>query len=149
MTIIAWDGTTLAADKMTSFGGLHGTTTKVHKIGDILVGGCGNTALIQEMMRWIHDGCQPDKFPTQQRNPQECASILVINKTQPRIIQYESTPHPIILHNPYWAIGSGRDFAMAAMFLGRTAKEAVEVACVLCNDCGNGVDTLIHVEDAQ
>ena len=145
MTVIAWDGTTLAADKMTSFGGLHGTTTKLHRIGSLLVGGCGNTAMIQEMLTWIKNGRQVDKFPERQRDPQECTSIMVISEDSV-ILQYENTPYPLVIQNPYWAIGSGRDFAMASMFLGKTALEAVEVASTLCNDCGNGIDVMFRSE---
>ena len=143
MTVVAWDGTTLAADKMTSFGGLHGTTTKVYRIRDMLVSGCGMTALIQEMVQWVENGCIPEQFPPQQRDPKECVSLLVVRKGG-LVHQYESTPYPLVLHNRQWAIGSGRDFAMAAMYLGKTAREAVEIASVLCNDCGNGVDELTH-----
>ncbi len=32
-------------------------------------------------------------------------------------------------HNKFHALGSGRDFALAAMYLGKSALEAVEVAC--------------------
>ena len=143
MTVVAWDGTTLAADKMTSFGGLHGTTIKVHKFRDVLIGGCGLASLIEEMVQWVKDGCDPLKFPAQQRDPKECVSLLVIRKGG-WIHQYESTPYPLKLSNANWAIGSGRDFAMAAMFLGKTAREAVAVASALCNDCGNGIDELTH-----
>ena len=143
MTVVAWDGKTLAADKMTSFGGLHGTTTKVYRIGENLVAGCGLTALIQEMLWWVGDGCRPEKFPTQQRDSKECVSLLVIGKNG-LVYQYETTPWPIVLHNKQWAIGSGRDFAMAAMYLGKTARQAVEITSVLCTDCGNGVDEMTH-----
>ena len=143
MTVVAWDGTTLAADKMTSFGGLHGTTTKVHRIGEVLVAGCGTAALMQEMLRWVEGGCDPEKFPDQQRDSRESVSLLVVRKDGP-LHQYETTPWPLVLHNKQWAIGSGRDFAMAAMYLGKTAREAVEIASVLCCDCGNGVDELTH-----
>lgn len=152
MTVIAWDGITLAADKMTNFGGLYGTTTKVHHIGDKLVGGCGTTALIQEMINWIKNGCDPEKFPEPQRDPNECAAVLVVNRDG-TIHQYESTPWPIVLQNKQWAIGSGRDFAMAAMYLGKTAAEAVEITSALCNDCGAGVDVVSfgsqHVEQVK
>jgi len=33
------------------------------------------------------------------------------------------------------------------MFLGKTASEAVEVAIVLSNDCGNGVDMITHQKE--
>ena len=142
MTVIAWDGHAMAADKMQSHGGLHATTIKVHKLPDgRLAGGAGNAALIGEMLYWLAAGADPAKFPTQQRNEKECTSMLVVSRSG-AVLQYESTPHPLVIQNKYWAIGSGRDFAIMAMHLGKTATEAVELASQLCNDCGNGVDTL-------
>lgn len=142
MAIICWDGMTLAADKMTSFGGQHGTTTKLHRINDMLIGGCGTTALIHQMVSWFRNGCNTDDFPAQQRDAKECASILMVNGDG-IIYQYENTPYPIPLENKFWAIGSGRDFAMAAMYLGKTAEEAVRITSILCSDCGNGMDTMV------
>lgn len=141
MTVIAWDGKTLAGDKLMSFGGLHATATKVHRVGNKLVGGCGTSAVIQEMKHWIGNGADPAKFPASQRDVKENASILVVN-ADGTLHQYEHTPFPLVLENRMWAIGSGRDFAMMAMHLGRTASEAVLLTNLLCHDCGNGVDTL-------
>ena len=45
MTVVAWDGVRLAADKRISLGGLHATTTKVHRLADgRLFAGCGIVA---------------------------------------------------------------------------------------------------------
>ena len=141
MTVVAWDGKTLAADKMTSFGGLFAVTTKVHRVDDALVAGCGTTALIREMLQWLHNGSDPAQFPAGQRDAKECCSMLVIRRGQP-VLQYESTPYPLVIENRQWAIGSGRDFAIMAMHLGKTAPEAVEMTALFCNDCGGGVDAL-------
>lgn len=142
MTVIAWDGKTLAADKRTNFGGLHATTTKVHRLPDgRLVGCAGNTAQISEMVHWLGAGADSEKMPAIQRDAKECVSALVIEPGG-RVLQYENTPHPIVIENPAWAIGSGRDFAMAAMWLGQDARHAVIVACQLDCTCGNGVDEL-------
>ena len=144
MTVVAWDGDLLAADKMTSFGGLHATTTKVHRLkSGAITAGCGTAALIAEMRRWIDDGADPVAFPAGQRNAQECASMLVAEPGG-RLLQYESTPYPIVIENRHWAIGSGRDFAMMAMHLGHSALDAVLLTSLLCADCGNGVDAMRH-----
>lgn len=42
------------------------------------------------------------------------------------------------------AIGSGSDFAQAALLLGKTAKEAVEVSCQLSNTCAPPVKVVEH-----
>jgi ATP-dependent protease HslVU (ClpYQ) peptidase subunit len=142
MTVIAWDGKTLAADKRTNFGGLHATTTKVHRLPDGRLVGCsGNTAQIAEIVHWLGSGADADKMPTAQRDAKECVSALVILPGG-AILQYENTPHPIRIENRMWAIGSGRDFAIAAMHLGKTAHQAAVLACELDCNCGNGIDTL-------
>ncbi|CAN7326902.1 hypothetical protein LJR084_001896 [Variovorax sp. LjRoot84] len=141
MTVIAWDGKTLAADKRTGFGGLHATTTKIHRVNGCLLGGAGTTAQIAEMVEWFAKGRDAGKLPASQRDAKDCVSLLVIEPTG-RVLQFENTPHPLVLENRMWAIGSGRDFAMAAMHCGKTAAEAVEIACHLDLNCGNGIDTL-------
>ena len=141
MTVIAWDGLCLSGDKRTSFGGLHGTTTKVHRIGGYLVGGCGNAAVIAEMREWVGMGCKPAEFPASQRDVKENASIIVISPSG-SVYQYEHTPYPLRIENEKWAIGSGRDFALMAMYLGKTSAEAVKLTAEFCSDCGNGVDSV-------
>jgi hypothetical protein len=141
MTVVAWDGEWLAADKMTSFGGHHATTTKVRSINGALVAGCGLTALVQEMIAWLAAGADPATFPQAQRDDDKNASVLVVPKSGP-ILQYEHTPYPLVIENRFWAIGSGRDYAMMAMLLGKSASEAVALTSHLCHDCGNGVTAL-------
>ena len=141
MTVVAFDGRVMAADKRTSFGGLHGTTTKVHSVKGMVIAGCGTAALIAEMRQWLADGADPATFPAAQRDPKECASILVKRPGAP-LWQYENTPYPLVIENEQWAIGSGRDFALMAMHLGKSAVEAVQLASLFCSGCGNGVDAI-------
>lgn len=146
MTTIAWDGKTLAADKRTSFGCMHATVTKVHRmpIGPYqgaLVAGAGPALLIQEMLRWIATGAEPQTFPAANRNEDKCCCILMVTP-EGRLLYFDSTPDPMTIENEKWAIGSGRDFAMAAMFLGKDAIEAVVIASALDISTGNGFDSL-------
>lgn len=142
MTVIAWDGLIMAGDKRTNFGGLHATTTKVHRLPDGSLAGCaGNTAQIAEMVHWLAQGADVGKIPASQRDAKECVSMLVVYPNG-HLWQYENTPYPIRIENKFWAIGSGRDFAMAAMRLGRSALDAVALACELDMNCGNGIDAL-------
>lgn len=146
MTVIAWDGKTLAADKRTNWGGLTSTTVKIHRIsqkdGGFFLAGCsGNAAQIAEMVQWLRDGEDPQTLPATQRDPKECVSALVV-RADGSLWQYESTAFPILILDKKWAIGSGRDFATAAMHLGESAQGAVEVACCFDTSCGNGIDTL-------
>lgn len=62
--------------------------------------------------------------------------------------KYERTPHPLKFPPQQFAIGSGRDFALAAMYLGCDAAGAVHVACEFDSACGNGVDVVTLQEVA-
>lgn len=140
MTVIAWDGKTLAADKRVTYQGLSRTVTKIFRIRDLLVACSGNGAQAMEVMEWIKGGFVKSDFPVSQRDEDQWSPIMVISKGEVDI--YERTPYPVRLENQKTAIGAGRDFAIAAMHCGKTAQESVEIACLFENSCGNGIDTL-------
>lgn len=141
MSVIAWDGHTLAADKRASMGTLIRTTTKIFRSGDALVAYAGDAVFGEEMRAWFDQGAKPEDFPASNRDKDDWAGLLVIRKGKP-IQRYERTPYPLSFEDDQFAIGCGRDFALAAMYLGKTAREAVEVAIALDSGCGNGIDTL-------
>lgn len=140
MTTIAWDGKMMAGDKRTSFGGLHVTTTKVHRIRGALVAGCGNSAPIAEMIQWYADGADPAKLPPNQRDEDKAVNLLVASPEG--LFLYADSATPFKIESPFAAIGSGRDFAIAAMHLGCDARRAVEIASIYETGTGNGVDAL-------
>ncbi len=139
MTVIAWDGKTLAADKRAVNGTLPRTTTKIFRAAGMLVGASGDHAVALQLLRWHRDGADPKEFPKAAEG--DSVSLLVIHPGN-RVWLYTSGPVAAEFHDRHFAIGSGRDFAIAAMHLGKTAVEAVEIACLFDNYCGNGVDTL-------
>ena len=141
MSVIAWDGETLAADKRASNGTLIRTTTKIFRSGDALVAYAGEAVFGEEMRAWFDRGAKIEDFPASNRDKDDWAGLLVIRKGRP-IVKYERTPYPITFEDRQFAMGCGRDFALAAMYLGKTAREAVEVAIALDSGCGNGIDTL-------
>lgn len=141
MTVIAWDGETLAADKRACLGGLIRTTTKIFYVNGCLVGYAGDADAGEEMLQWFRDGAIPADFPPAQRDDDRWAGLLVVHPGK-NLCKYERTPYPVKFPPQQFAIGSGRDFALAAMHCGKTAEEAVKVACVFDAGCGNGVDVL-------
>lgn len=141
MSVIAWDGHTLAGDRRAVLGGLIRTTQKIFAVGDSLVAYAGNADAGEEVMAWYKAGAAPETFPASQRNEDTWAGLMVI-RPGGVIWKYERTPYPVKFPPQQFAIGSGRDFALAAMHCGKTAAEAVEIACLFDNGCGNGVDTL-------
>lgn len=154
MTVIAWDGATLAADCMAVVGG--GIKRKVSKIGYLSKGACGqiyamtgNWDVAAEILGWLNAGGSEDKpegFPASARD----GNATVIVFAPPSVFAYQSGPYPLRLDGESpCAFGSGRDYAEAVMYLGGDAKEAVEVACHFQVDCGMGVEALTWSNDAQ
>lgn len=141
MTCIAFDGKTLAADKLATIGSTAYTVTKIWRLRGCLVAGAGDFDRINEMAAWFAAGAEPEKLPPFQRDNNDFVALLVIQPDL-SILRYERGPVPCKYESKMHAMGSGREYAMAAMYLGKTAKEAVEIASALDVTCGNGVDTL-------
>lgn len=142
MTVIAWDGHTLAADKRATVAGMATTATKIHRLHDGLIAfsGCGSHAA--ELLNWFKGERKPEDYPRRDANSDNGAGTLFITNDR-RILMYSQTsPHPEVVEDKFFARGAGRDYAMAAMHLGCDARRAVEVACAFDVGCGNGIDTL-------
>ena len=146
MSVIAWDGKRLAADRRAIIGGtgtLIRTLTKIFRVRDCLVGYAGGACYGEEILAWFRDGAKPETFPESQRNEETNTGLLVIHPDGV-VHRFEMTPYPLTLKDESVAVGSGREFAIAAMHCGKTATEAVEIACLFDCNCGNGVDVLVH-----
>lgn len=146
MTILAWDGECLAADKQATEGGLRHLTTKIKRIEKgrfkgYLMGGAGCTSQANMMMSWFESGANPEYFPQYQDTEDLSAQLLVISPKR-EILRFDFNPIPIVFHDEMYALGNGRDVALGAMAMGATAAIAVEVASELCSGCGMGVDVL-------
>lgn len=141
MTVIAWDGKTLAADKRAMNNGFKGgTVTKIHRWPGGLCAFAGDFDVGMQMVQWLRAGADASNYPKQQAE-KSAASFLVVNRDG-TVDRYESTPVPLRMENQQQAMGTGRDYALAAMHLGCDAQRAVLVACALDSACGNGVDAL-------
>lgn len=137
MTTIAWDGKTLAADTQASSCGLKFRTSKIGRLKDgRLYGISGDADYGLAVVDWLNGGEKPH-----QADKDDWSTILVIG-LDGSINRYERRLIPITVLEHQHAIGSGRDFAMAAMACGKTAKEAVEIASQLDEATGGYIETL-------
>jgi hypothetical protein len=147
MTVIVWDGTTLAADKQANVNDLMRHVTKIRRsVTGALMGCTGELCQGLEVMAWYDKGALPEDFPSFQRDKDQYSPVMVITP-QRQILLYELTPYPIVFEDESTAIGSGRDFAIVALHFGKNAREAVEVASHFCLSCGGGVDTLSFLKE--
>jgi ATP-dependent protease HslVU (ClpYQ) peptidase subunit len=140
MTVIAWDGRTLAADKQSTSHGMRRTTTKIYRVSDGLVALSGSGCHAHALLAWFRGDRDPAKWPRE--DGEQSGQIIHFTREGVFVYAGDLPPHGEPIHNPFIAFGAGRDYAMAAMHLGCDARRAVEVACEFDTSCGCGVDTL-------
>jgi ATP-dependent protease HslVU (ClpYQ) peptidase subunit len=141
MTVIAWDGRTLAADKQSTSHGMKRTTTKIYRVDDGLLALTGDGGHANALLIWFRG--QRDRAAWPRAATEDCAGH-VIHFSETGVVIYNGAGCGVgeSVEDAFIAFGSGRDYAMAAMHLGCDARRAVEVACVFETSCGMGIDVL-------
>lgn len=137
MTVLAYKGGILAADRRGIRGGLNTLTCKIHKVPGGWLAGAGTSASVMEMVEWYRSGAKQEAMPKRQYTEDNDQLILL---KQDGAFTIERGAFPIPMRGSFLVVGSGADFAAAAMHLGKSAIEAVSLAGELCYSCGGGVD---------
>jgi hypothetical protein len=140
MTVIAWDGKTLASDRQGTSAGMRRITRKIYRVSDGLVAITGGGIHGHQLLDWFRGERNPEKWPTLKGD--EVAYIMHFSTKGVFVYAGDLPPFGEPVLSPFIAFGSGRDYAMAAMHLGKTAAEAIEIANLFDVNCGMGVDTL-------
>jgi hypothetical protein len=138
MTVIAWDGRSLAVDRLATSFGLAAEVKKYKRLStkEVLVCyGDHDKGLI--VMNWYEKGGDPEKYPKFQATD-DWAGLVVASDKGIKI--YNQEPVPLVFEDKFQAWGSGRDYALGAMAMGADAKKAVEITCELNVYCGKGID---------
>lgn len=140
MTVIAWDGHTLATDKQATNCGMAFTVTKSMKLetGEVLTW-CGNADSGLMVAEWYKKGADPEKWPECQKDKDDWCTLVVLKDG--KIFFYEKRPVAMEFQDKFMAWGSGRDYAIGAMAKGASAVEAVHIASRFDTGCGCGVDS--------
>lgn len=133
MSTVAWDGRSLAADRQCC-GGFKARTTKVWRLPDgSLFGGAGIIEQILAVRAWLEEGGdKPERLD-------DFSGILIESGRAYRL--EEKLIRDRIVERCH-AVGSGAPFAITAMALGKTAREAVLIAARFDPRTGGGVDVL-------
>lgn len=137
MSIVAWDGKSIAADRMSENVGLAGSCTKLYKINDTILGFTGSLGEGLALIEWAKNGLNPDKYPSFQGTDRWTRLILA---SKHGVVFYEQACIPIPVNTRFAAWGNGRDLALGAMAHGATAREAVKITSKYNVYCGNGID---------
>jgi len=141
VTVIAWDGKTLAADKRSVCAGKATTVTKLFRADGWMLAVSGDLVKGLEMVEWFRNGRDPKELPPFQRTKEGYVPLLAISPGR-EIFHFEDSHVPFRVEEKVYAMGSGRDYALAAMWMGRDAEQAVNVATALDTGCGNGCDVM-------
>ena len=143
MTTVAFDGRTMAADTLATdaWGMKERDDDKILRGQGFLVGTAGQYG---DIKRWWAQVCQLDlahvleygypDFDTDRNDP-------AIMLTDGRHIWRHVTGGFFRVSRGFHAVGSGRDYALAAMYLGKSAAEAVRIAMEFDNGTGGEVLT--------
>ena len=139
MTCIAYRDGILAADTLscTKYGSNPVFLSKIFCFRGVLYGSSGDTTETKIFRDWVED----DFAPPAPQIDQEISAIRVspaakISWSSGKSIRF------IEIDAPYFAIGSGADHAMGAMWKGADAVEAVECAKQLSRWCGGATHVL-------
>lgn len=140
MSIIAWDGTIIAADKAAHNADCLFKTTKLrwHRgTQGVVLGWTGGRDSGELLAEWYEAGADPAKWPEVQKTDDWARLIVAMPEG---IWTYERQPIAVKVEDARCAWGSGRDFALGALWRGGDAIDAVQAACHFSTTCGLGID---------
>jgi ATP-dependent protease HslVU (ClpYQ) peptidase subunit len=135
MSVVAWDGKTLAADKQGTIGDVAITVTKLWKLNDgTVLGGVGDAFEAIGLRDWYMAGADPAEF-----DPENETILIVAKDGECKFLAQLPVFMPV--EDPFMAWGAGADIALGAMMMGAGAVRAVGIVCGINVACGCGVDS--------
>ncbi len=139
MTVIVWDGKSVAVDSLATNGGRKRTVEKFRELDNgtvLLWTGDHEEGLV--LADWYENGCKPEGLPKYESK--EDFTLLIVLHANGWVEQYSCERIPERLHPPF-AWGDGAPYALGAMAMGADAAHAAEAACGLSVYCS----TPVHV----
>lgn len=137
MTTIAANRKEMAGDRKVTDDDTHFPSKKIYRVGEAIVGAAGTGPAISKFLKWLRKG-DLDTKPKFDKDDELAALVL----TPAGLFVYGADLEPEEVDAPFYAVGSGKQSALASMHLGCDPKKAVEVACLVDNNTGGPVDVL-------
>lgn len=135
MTTIAWDGKVLAGDTLSVNGSFCREVVKIHRVQkDIYFGAAGYLEDAYKALAWLRQ--QDSERP----ELDESFTGIVVEKGKAYRIEAGLIYLPI--KEPYHAVGSGADCAIVALYLGKSAVEAIKIASLFDVNTGSKVTSM-------
>lgn len=135
MTTIAAKASTgeIAADSMVSGDDSFYLVEKLRRGKVSAYGACGDWDKILKFYQVLEFGGDLDSD----------TDVTVLELRHDGIWVYESTIIPARIKNDFWAIGTGANFAIAAMHMGASPREAVAISCLYDTSSHEPIDSII------
>ena len=143
MTVIAWDGKTLAADTLMSDGSDQFQTIKIFRLKDgRLFGGAGHAGYAARVLEWLGNGSKKKDRPDLATFAKASFEGLLIDGCCCFLLDGYLAPIPVSGNRA--AIGSGASHALTLMATGLSAAQAVQTIIdkQLADGVGGEVQTL-------
>ena len=140
MTTVAWDGRTLAADRQVTYGNTRAAGRKLFDCAEYIYAASGTAFEAELIARWLRDGARPSsRVRLEDDEGHRCG--IVVQKADGRAFVAQGRTVVLVGHREApLACGSGCDFALAAMAMGKSAVQAVRFAERFDIYTGLGVD---------
>lgn len=145
MTVIAYDGLHVAADRQATTGHTtHATVTKIEKFHKPaenveILGTTGDLTHGRMLATWYKCGADEKEFPAPVKG---CEGYLYVFRLGKPTLFYGDYWAPAQMEERPAAYGSGAEAALGAMLAGADAEKAVRITSLINADCGNGVTVL-------
>lgn len=145
MSVVTYRNYVMAADTR-AYSGRHtpiGNKMKIRALNNAGIAGVvtSQPGLGEALLEWLESNRDPGLYPNM---PEPVFDILHVDE-KGEVYFYHDSPYPSgPLSGPFFAVGSGCDFALGAMAVGADAVQAAAAACELDTVCGAPVARVEH-----
>lgn len=136
MTVVAWDGKTLAADTQVRRGDVRTVGhAKIKDYEDCVYAITGDATHFDTLIGWHRNGCIVADYPA---DCKDATTLIVVDKRSGECVSYIEGPYAWRAGDVS-AWGCGMSMASGAMYAGASAVEAVQICIDHCDGVGGTV----------
>ena len=140
MSVIAWDGRTVAADRQVTEGDIPHLCRKIFRLrGGDIVAFVGDMRHGLELVAWFKAGGHVRAYPKARKSD---SATLIVFQTGGHVFEFDGGPQKMPVPDKFMAWGSGKGPALGAMAMGADARRALKIASRYNSACGMGVTVL-------
>lgn len=140
MTTAVWRAGVIAADRLIDEWQEVGKLFRL-KSGAVLTGAGGFDDIV-EVAAWLDRGGKDDDKPDLSKDAGDDRTEFILAKPDGSAYWLTRFLRLVRINEPYAAVGSGKQYALAAFVMGARPKRAIEVAMKFDPQTGKGIDVI-------